>query len=73
MMYDFVTSNVPILINYPRLFGQTSLLPTDVMINTQGRNFARRKVEQRECDKQLIRDMYDLSCKERESADQDIL
>ena len=73
MMYDFVTSNVPILINYPRLFGQTSLLPTDVMINTQGRNFARRKVEQWECDKQLIRDMYDLSGKERESADQDIL
>ena len=73
MMYDFVTSNVPIPINYPRLFGQTSLLPTDVMINTQGRYFARHKVEQRECDKQLIRDMYDLSCKERESADQDIL
>ena len=73
MMYGFVTSNVPSYVNYARLFGQTSLLPADVMINTQKRMFARRKVDQRECDRQLIRDMYDLSCEERESADQDIL
>ena len=73
MMYGFVTSNVPSYVNYARLFGQTSLLPADVMINTQKRMFARRKVEQRECDKQLIRDMYDLSAEERESVDQDIL
>ena len=73
MMYGFVTSNVPSYVNYARLFGQTSLLPADVMINTQQRMFARRKVEQRECDKQLIRDMYDLSAEERASADQDIL
>jgi glucose-1-phosphate thymidylyltransferase len=43
------------------------------MINTQQRMFARRKVAQRECDKQLIRDMYELSADERESVDQDIL
>ena len=73
MMYGFVTSNVPSYVNYARLFGQTSLLPADVMINTQQRMFARRKVQQRECDKQLIRDMYDLSADERESVDQDIL
>jgi len=73
MMYGFVTSNVPSYVNYARLFGQTSLLPADVMINTQQRMFARRKVEQRECDKQLIRDMYDLSVSERQSSDQDIL
>lgn len=72
MMYGFVTSNVPSYVNYARLFGQTSLLPADVMINTQQRMFARRKVEQRECDKQLIRDMYDLTDDER-SADPDIL
>ncbi|TWU48498.1 Bifunctional protein GlmU [Rubripirellula tenax] len=72
MMYGFVTSNVPSYVNYARLFGQTSLLPADVMINTQKRMFARRKVEQRECDKQLIRDMYDLTSDER-SADPDIL
>ncbi len=73
MMYGFVTSNVPSYVNYAQLFGQTSLLPVDVMINTQKRMFSRRKVEQRECDRQLIRDMYELSCEERESADQDIL
>jgi glucose-1-phosphate thymidylyltransferase len=72
MMYGFVTSNVPSYVNYARLFGQTSLLPTEVMINTQQRMFARRKVEQRECDKQLIQDMYDLTDDER-SADPDIL
>lgn len=72
MMYGFVTSNVPSYVNYARLFGQTSLLPTDVMINTQKRMFARRKVEQRECDKELIRDMYQLTAVER-SADPDIL
>jgi glucose-1-phosphate thymidylyltransferase len=55
------------------LFGQTALLPADVMINTQKRMFARRKVHQRECDKQLIRDMYDLSADEREAVDQDML
>ena len=73
MMYGFVTSNVPSYVNYARLFGQTSLLPADVMINTQKRMFARRKVEQRECDRQLIRDMYELTRSERESIDQDIL
>jgi glucose-1-phosphate thymidylyltransferase len=72
MMYGFVTSNVPSYVNYARLFGQTSLLPPDVMINTQKRMFDRRKVSQRECDKQLIRDMYDLTIDERQS-DQDIL
>jgi glucose-1-phosphate thymidylyltransferase len=73
MMYGFVTSNVPSYVNYARLFGQTSLLPAEVMINTQQRMFARRKVQQRECDKQLIRDMYDLSVAERQSSDQDLL
>ena len=73
MMYGFVTSVVPNYVNYARLFGQTSLLPADVMINTQKRMFARRKVEQRECDRQLIRDMYELTRSERESIDQDIL
>ena len=72
MMYGFVTSNVPSYVNYARLFGQTSLLPPDVMINTQQRMFARRNVRQRECDQQLIRDMYELSVDERES-DQDLM
>lgn len=70
MLYGFVTSNVPSYVNYARLFGQTSLLPAEVMINTQARMFARRNVQQRECDKQLIRDMYRLTEGEREAAEQ---
>lgn len=72
MMYGFVTSNVPSYVNYARLFGQTSLLPADVMVQTQQRMFSRRKVEQRPCDEQLIRDMYAETSEER-AADADLL
>ena len=72
MMYGFVTSNVPSYVNYARLFGQTSLLPAEVMISTQARMFARRKVTQQPFDKQLIRDMYTLTADER-AADADLL
>jgi UDP-N-acetylglucosamine diphosphorylase/glucosamine-1-phosphate N-acetyltransferase len=65
MLYGFVTTNVPSFVTYARLFGQTSMLPADVMISTQARMFARRKVEQRECDRQLILDMFDLTEEER--------
>jgi UDP-N-acetylglucosamine diphosphorylase / glucose-1-phosphate thymidylyltransferase / UDP-N-acetylgalactosamine diphosphorylase / glucosamine-1-phosphate N-acetyltransferase / galactosamine-1-phosphate N-acetyltransferase len=65
MLYGFVTSNVPSFVNYARLFGQTATLPPEVMISTQARMFARRKVEQRECDRQLIFDMFELTEEER--------
>lgn len=65
MLYGFVTSNVPSFVNYARLFGQTATLPPEVMISTQARMFARRKVLQRECDQQLIFDMFDLTEEER--------
>jgi len=66
MLYGFVTSNVPSFVNYARLFGQTAELPPDVMIATQQRMFSRRKVTQRPCDQQLIRDMHRLTELERE-------
>ena len=47
MLYGFVTTNVPSFVNYARLFGQVTELPPDVMIATQRRMFARRKVTQR--------------------------
>ncbi len=65
MLYGFVTTNVPSFVNYARLFGQTATLPAEVMISTQARMFARRKVEQRECDRQLIFDMFELTEDER--------
>lgn len=66
MLYGFVTSNVPSFVNYARLFGQTAELPPDVMIATQQRMFSRRKVTQRPCDQQLIRDMHRITEGERE-------
>lgn len=72
MLYGFVTSNVPSFVNFGRTFGQTTLLPAEVMVKTQERMFARRNVSQRECDKQLIRDMFDLSMAERDTADFEI-
>ncbi|MEM6364175.1 MAG: putative sugar nucleotidyl transferase [Planctomycetota bacterium] len=69
MMYGFVTANVPSYVNYARLFGQTSLLPPDVMVNTQARMFSRRNVTQRQCDIDLIHDMYRMTESERQSGD----
>ena len=66
MMYGFVTSNVPSYVNYARLFGQMTTLPPEVMIATQKRMFSRRKVEQRECDMQLLHDMYRMTQAERD-------
>ncbi|MCU0959147.1 MAG: glucose-1-phosphate thymidylyltransferase [Pirellulaceae bacterium] len=66
MLYGFVTTNVPSFVNYARLFGQVTELPPDVMIATQRRMFARRKVSQRLADEQLIRDMYTLTRDERQ-------
>jgi glucose-1-phosphate thymidylyltransferase len=68
MLYGFVTTNVPSFVNYARLFGQVATLPPEVMIAAQGRMFARRNVPQRDCDRQLICDIYDLTMSERESA-----
>ncbi len=70
MLYGFATSNVPSFVNYARLFGQTAPLPADVMTSTQERMFARRKVQQRDCDKQLILDMYEQTAADREAIDQ---
>ncbi|MDP6443443.1 MAG: putative sugar nucleotidyl transferase [Pirellulaceae bacterium] len=66
MVYGFVTENVPSFVNYARLFGQVAELPPEVMIATQKRMFLRRDVAQRDCDKQLIHDMFDLTHVERE-------
>lgn len=66
MMYGFVTSNVPSFVNYARLFGQIASLPPEVMVSTQQRMFARRDVQQRGCDIQLIYDMHRMTQSERD-------
>ncbi len=68
MVYGFVTTNVPSFTNYARLFGQVTEAPVEIMIATQARMFARRNVEQRSCDIQLLHDMYELTRHERQIA-----
>jgi glucose-1-phosphate thymidylyltransferase len=68
MVYGFVTTNVPSFVNYARLFGQVTELPPEVMVATQQRMFARRHVQQRPCDVQLLQAMYDLTRHERQLA-----
>ena len=68
MLYGFVTTNVPSFVNYARSFGQVTETPVEVLIATQARMFARRDVEQRACDIQLLRDMYELTRHERQMA-----
>lgn len=73
MVYGFVTTNVPSFVNYARLFGQVTETPVDVMIATQERMFARRNVTQRDADKQLLRDMYELTRHERQMAGEPLI
>lgn len=73
MVYGFVTTNVASFVNYARLFGQVTEAPVDVMISTQERMFRRRSVQQRECDIQLLRDMYELTRHERQLADEPLM
>ena len=63
MVYGFVTTNVPSFVNYARLFGQVTTAPVEVMVATQARMFARRKVNQRPCD---VQHMHELTHHERE-------
>ncbi len=68
MVYGFVTTNVPSFVNYARLFGQVTEASVEVMAATQARMFRRRGVDQRPCDVQLLRDMYELTRHERQLA-----
>ncbi|MDO5582053.1 MAG: putative sugar nucleotidyl transferase [Planctomycetia bacterium] len=66
MVYGFVTTAVPSFVNYARSFGQVTEIPAEVMIQTQSRMFARRNVEQKDADIQLMRDMFELTRTERQ-------
>lgn len=68
MVYGFVTTNVPSFVNYARLFGQVTELPAEIMVATQQRMFLRRNVDQRPCDIELMKQMYQLTTEERRMA-----
>jgi UDP-N-acetylglucosamine diphosphorylase / glucose-1-phosphate thymidylyltransferase / UDP-N-acetylgalactosamine diphosphorylase / glucosamine-1-phosphate N-acetyltransferase / galactosamine-1-phosphate N-acetyltransferase len=65
MVYGFATTNVPSFVNYARTFNGLGNLPAEVIVATQARMFARRNVQQRPCDIQLIHDMYRVTAHER--------
>ena len=70
MLYGFVTTNVPAFVNYARSFGQISEVPVEVMIATQARMFARRNVEQRPCDIELLEAIFRLTAPQRAAGGQ---
>ncbi len=69
MVYGFVTANVPAFCNYAQSFGQVTDLPPGQMIAFQQRFFARRQVDQRECDIQLLRDLHEMARREKKLPD----
>lgn len=73
MLYGFVTTNVPSFVNYARAFGQVTESPPSILELTQKRMFARRNVEQRPCDIQLIYDMYELTRDERQISEEPLM
>ncbi len=74
LVYGFVTTNVPSFCNYARSLVSPSAaadsgmtdLPAEVMISIQQRMFSRRQAPQRDCDIQLIRDLYSQAQRERQ-------
>jgi glucose-1-phosphate thymidylyltransferase len=68
MVYGFVTTNVPSFVNYARTFGQVTETAVETLVQAQARMFARRNVEQRPCDVQLLIDIYEMTKHERQLA-----
>ncbi len=65
VLYGGVTKNVPSFVNYAPSFGSVTEMSTEVMLTTQQRAFARRGLEQREHDRQLLRDVFALTAEAR--------
>ncbi|MCL2004567.1 MAG: hypothetical protein FWG73_00220 [Planctomycetaceae bacterium] len=68
MLYGFITTNVPSFVNYARTFGQVTETSIETLVAIQARMFARRNVQQRPCDVQLLRDIYEMTKHERQLA-----
>ena len=69
-VYGTVTTNVPSFANYARSLGDVTDHPSDVMIVTQKRVFARRGIEQESRHVRLLRDIYNIESPKRELANQ---
>jgi len=70
MLYGFIGSNVPSFCNYARSFGQITECPVDQAILIQKRMFARRGIQQRTEDAELLRAVFELTRNERLISDE---
>jgi glucose-1-phosphate thymidylyltransferase len=73
MLYGFITANVPCFCNYAKSFGQITNLPVEQMLTIQQRMFTRRGVQQRPCDVQLLRDLYEIAQRQRQLPDEPLV
>ena len=64
-LYGTATENIPSFVNYAKSMGSVSVMSVESMIATQGRVFARRGIEQREMDMELLREVFELTINRR--------
>jgi len=65
-LYGITTRNVPSFVNWAQVLDQYGEVPAEVIATIQKRMFARRDVEQRPCDIQLISDVFAMTSGERD-------
>ncbi|MFZ5828568.1 MAG: putative sugar nucleotidyl transferase [Planctomycetota bacterium] len=66
MLYGTVAADVPSFVNYARSLGQVTEVSPEVVVKMQSRMFGRRGLKQRECDAQLVRDVFELTRGDRD-------
>jgi len=66
-LYGVTTQNVPSFVNWAQTLNQYGIVPPEVIATIQRRMFARRSVEQRDCDIQLINSVFELTSGNRKS------
>lgn len=65
MLYGTIAANVPSFVNYAHSFGSVTGMTLESMVTTQGRVYARRGLEQLECDTGMLRHVFEATQHER--------
>jgi len=68
MLYGTVTEDVPSYVNYAPATGHMTEVALDVAVRIQARMYERRHRHPRDCDVQLLRDVYTLTSQHRHSS-----
>jgi UDP-N-acetylglucosamine diphosphorylase/glucosamine-1-phosphate N-acetyltransferase len=64
-LYGFVTENVGAFVNHAKSLGSVTEMSVETVSKSQSKMFARRGIGQRDCDRQLIKDMHGLTRQQR--------